>query len=210
MVSMELILVRHGQSQNNATRSGILNSPLTELGHQQAESAGKVVASLKPEVLASSSLQRALQTAAASAKLLDLPIEVWNNAHEIRLEPGYDGLDINEMNERFPQAIFDNKDMNNNRWKYVSDQNIDLARERAAKLIDNLQKKYAGKRIAIFLHGHLNRMIMQSLLGPSTFEKIYIRQPNACINRIEFKDDKIHISGMSDVNHLIQDGIKIT
>src|SRR5690625_440096 len=207
---MDLILVRHGQSQNNATQEGILNSPLTSLGHQQAESVGRAVAALKPEIIASGSLQRALQTAWATAEQVNSPIEVWNHAHEVRLKSGYEGLGIDEMHKRFPNAIFNEKDMINGRWQYVNDYSIECARERATTLIDNLWEKYLGKRVAIFLHGHLNRLIIQSILGPSTFRRIHIRQPNACINRFIFKEDHIHVHSISDVSHLSQDGIEIT
>lgn len=207
---MDLILVRHGQSQNNATQEGILNSPLTSLGHQQAESVGRAVAALKPEVIASGSLQRALQTAWATAEQVNLPIEVWNHAHEVRLKSGYDGLHIDEMYQRFPSAIFNEKNMVNDRWQHTSDNSLERARTRATTLLDNFWEKYLGKRVAVFLHGHLNRLIIQSILGPSTFGRIHIRQPNACINRFIFEDEHIHVHSISDVSHLTQDGIKIT
>lgn len=207
---MDLILVRHGQSQNNATRSGILNSPLTPLGHQQGESVGRAVAALKPEIIASGSLQRALQTAWYTAEQVNMPIEVWDHAHEVRLEPGYDGLHMDDMHQRFPDAIFNHKDIVNGRWQHKSDHSIERARERAATLLDNLREKYSGKRVAIFLHGHLNRLIIQGMLGPSTFGRVHISQPNACINRFIFEDDHIHVHSLSDISHLRQDHIKIT
>lgn len=217
---MELLLVRHGQSQNNeiarynrknkAKIKGFLNSPLTPLGEKQSESVGQRIATLKPDVIASSTLKRALQTALPAARLLDLPIEVINDAHEVRLGADYMGLAIHEMKEMFPEAVFSEQHMIDNRWQYLSDQEIGRARERAIRLIDHLLERYKEKRVAIFLHGNLNRLLFQSILGPSTIDKIHIDQPNTCINRITFKKDRIHVHSIGDVTHLIQSGVPIT
>lgn len=61
----ELVIVRHGQTAANIAgllvgRQDVL---LTELGHEQAKRAAAAVASLKPDALVSSPLQRARQTA---------------------------------------------------------------------------------------------------------------------------------------------------
>lgn len=62
----DLILVRHGQTEANIAgllvgRQDVL---LTDLGRRQAEAVAKAVSSLSPDVLVTSPLQRARQTAA--------------------------------------------------------------------------------------------------------------------------------------------------
>lgn len=203
---MDLILIRHGQSQGNITKKVFLNSPLTALGHEQAESVGKKVVSLKPDIIASSSLQRAVQTATPVARILGLPINVWNNAHELRTKSDYDGLSIDEMQEMFPEAVFDKSHLVNERFRYINDHTVKRAYKRASILLDNLREAYAGKRVAMFLHGRMNQLLIQYILGLS-FEDIKIRQPNGCINRIIFKDDHILVHGLSDITHLVQDNI---
>ncbi len=70
----DLILVRHGQTEANINgllvgRQDVL---LTDLGHRQAEAVAKEVASLSPDALVTSPLQRARQTAAPIGATLDL------------------------------------------------------------------------------------------------------------------------------------------
>ena len=91
---MHLLIIRHGQSSNNllyaTTGSAHGRSPdpeLTELGHQQAGqladffAAGRII---RPNVLISSLMMRAVQTAAPLAEALDVPIEGHLELNEVR------------------------------------------------------------------------------------------------------------------------------
>ncbi|UVI33187.1 histidine phosphatase family protein [Paenibacillus spongiae] len=206
---MELILVRHGQSQGNISTVDMPDPPLTALGEQQAASVSRAVAALKPDILAASPLHRALQTATPAARELGLPIEVWKEACEVRTGPPYIGPSIDTMCVSFPEAIFGD-DMETAGWHYNSDLNLIEARRRADRLVLALQERYVGKRLAIFLHGTLNQMILQSILGMPTFEKIRIHQPNGCIHRILFQDNHIFVHSIADITHLIQDDVGVT
>ena len=80
-----LILVRHGESQGNATLTFTRNpdSPLTTAGEDQARrSAGLIQAGFRPARLISSPYQRATQTARIIGKALDLPVEIENDLRE--------------------------------------------------------------------------------------------------------------------------------
>src|ERR1700761_9404983 len=75
-----MILLRHGQSEFNlhfsATRRdpGIIDPPLTELGHAQAQAAAEALADETIERIIVSPYTRALQTAVPVARLLDVPV----------------------------------------------------------------------------------------------------------------------------------------
>src|SRR5271165_601193 len=77
-----MILLRHGQSEFNlhftATRRdpGIVDAPLTELGHAQAAAAAQELAEAGIRRIIASPYTRALQTAAPLAQALDLPVIV--------------------------------------------------------------------------------------------------------------------------------------
>jgi 2,3-bisphosphoglycerate-dependent phosphoglycerate mutase/probable phosphoglycerate mutase len=100
---MEIYLIRHGQSVNNAlgddlTRR-VMDAPLTELGQQQAAHVAQHLAAADyPEAafyhngrprdhyglthLYCSAMQRALQTALPIGQALGLMPEVWVDIHE--------------------------------------------------------------------------------------------------------------------------------
>jgi broad specificity phosphatase PhoE len=105
---MELFLIRHGQSTNNALGLDIVNrvpdAPLTELGHRQAARVAEYLASaVHPEFVAShhtesakleerrgygitrlycSAMHRALQTAQPIGRALGIAPQVWVAIHE--------------------------------------------------------------------------------------------------------------------------------
>jgi len=77
-----MILLRHGQSEFNlhftATRRdpGIVDAPLTELGHAQAHAAAEQLAGAPIRRIIASPYTRALQTAAPLARALGIPVTV--------------------------------------------------------------------------------------------------------------------------------------
>ena len=71
-------MIRHGQTEANAAQrmAGWLDSPLTDLGRQQADHARKKVEALedKPQIIVHSQLSRARETAAIINANLNLPM----------------------------------------------------------------------------------------------------------------------------------------
>ena len=71
--------IRHGQSESNRARimagAGI-DSPLTDLGRQQADEAGRLLAQIEnlPKIICHSPMQRAAETAAIINQHLNLPM----------------------------------------------------------------------------------------------------------------------------------------
>jgi 2,3-bisphosphoglycerate-dependent phosphoglycerate mutase len=136
---MQLYLIRHGQSTNNAlgddqTRR-TYDSPLTETGKEQAQLAGKYLAT-EPDLelyarlpsdapmryehhphhihrLYCSAMHRAIQTAYPIAQSLGLKPEIWTDIHEhggIYLETdgvvkGHGGRTRSQILEEFPDCV---------------------------------------------------------------------------------------------------------
>jgi glucosyl-3-phosphoglycerate phosphatase len=77
-----MILLRHGQSEFNlhftATKRdpGIVDAPLTDLGHAQAAAAAETLANAGIRRIIASPYTRALQTAAPLSRALGLPVTV--------------------------------------------------------------------------------------------------------------------------------------
>lgn len=71
-----LILWRHGRTAWNAGRriQGHSDSPLDELGHEQAAQAAAVLAAMSPAAIVASDLSRVTDTAAPLARLTGLPV----------------------------------------------------------------------------------------------------------------------------------------
>lgn len=102
---MQLICVRHGQSQFNAEGriQGQWNTPLSEFGLAQADAIAAALGKEPIDAVFSSPLDRALSTAKPTAAALGL---------EINLEPGlqeihagvFQGLLWSEIEDKYPEA----------------------------------------------------------------------------------------------------------
>lgn len=73
---MALYLMRHGECEGNAQNIyvGQMDSPLTERGRQQAQSAADAVVALRIDRIVSSTLSRAKDTAAIIAEKIGAPV----------------------------------------------------------------------------------------------------------------------------------------
>jgi uncharacterized phosphatase len=71
----KLYFIRHGQSVMNTQKlwAGVTDTPLTEEGRQQAKRAGKEAKKLNIDLIVSSPLSRAHETARIIAKEIDYP-----------------------------------------------------------------------------------------------------------------------------------------
>jgi glucosyl-3-phosphoglycerate phosphatase len=105
-----MILLRHGQSEFNAlftaTRRdpGIRDPALTELGHQQAETAAEALAGEGIRRIVASPYTRALQTAAPVARRLNLPVLVNPVVRERYAFTCDIGSPVTDLAQRFPHV----------------------------------------------------------------------------------------------------------
>ncbi len=103
-----VVLLRHGRTAWNAERrfQGQADPPLDDLGRMQAYEAAALVAALEPDLVVSSDLPRAAQTAAPLGDLTGLPIR-----HDTRLRERslghWEGLTREEVAERYPDEFAD-------------------------------------------------------------------------------------------------------
>lgn len=101
-----VILWRHGNTDwNNQNRfQGQTDVPLNERGVAEAAAAAAKLALLKPDLLISSDLSRAVNTAAALAKVTGLPVE-----RDMRLRERnfgeWETLTGPEVEQKFPEAF---------------------------------------------------------------------------------------------------------
>jgi probable phosphoglycerate mutase len=100
-----VLLWRHGNTDWNTARrtQGQLDVPLNDLGRSQAAAAAGALARRAPQLMISSDLGRAAQTAAALAELTGLPVERDTRLRE-RHFGAWQGLTSAEVRERFPES----------------------------------------------------------------------------------------------------------
>jgi uncharacterized phosphatase len=154
-MSTALALVRHGQTAwNEAGRlQGSTDIPLDATGREQAAAGGAELAGRQWDVLVSSPLGRAVETAQIIGGRIGL--EPAKSVAELRerdygpLEGQYlEGLSEPEYNRLHAGA-----------------EPEDEVAERGLKALCRLFEEYPGQRIIVVAHGTLIRLTMSALLG---------------------------------------------
>lgn len=208
---MELYLIRHGQSTNNALGSPVgrvQDPPLTDIGKRQAEAlAAHLAAGPYPESLWEgragytfdklycSAMHRALQTAAPVGKALGLQPEVWVDVHEqggIYLEGddgatvGYPGMTRAQISEHFPDYVLPDA-ITEHGWWNGNYENVSAASGRAIAVAEMLieRSQVGDERIALISHGMFVSLLIKALLNQLPSVATYYHHYNTGISRLD-------------------------
>ena len=204
----KLYLVRHGQSAGNAEGrfGGHGPTPLSELGHQQAELTAKTLAREKIDAIYTSDLLRAVQTAEPLAKLLDLPI-VKTPAFRERHVGVLEGLTFDESKESFPKDYYALVNRNIHHVITKGESYRHLLR-RATTELREILRIHQGERIAVFSHTGAICFLTLHLLGAInkyTKNTPWLVTSNCGINRFEIRRfNNIRVLAINDTRHLMQ------
>jgi broad specificity phosphatase PhoE len=157
--SVRLVLWRHGQTQWNVERrfQGQTDIPLDAEGEQQAERAARLLAALRPDVIYSSDLARALSTAAPLARLTGLTVIPDKDLRE-RYGGFWEGLTDVEIRERYP--------VEHSEWLPHGGETSAAVADRAVAALERIAGTLAPGSLAVVVsHGAALRLAAARLLG---------------------------------------------
>jgi len=158
------VLWRHGQTVWNAERrfQGQSDIPLDETGQAQAERAARLLAALRPDLIVSSDLSRAAQTAAPLARLTGLEVTLDKDLRE-RHGGRWEGLTDTEIRTRYP--------VEHANWTPPDGEPSPVVADRVAGALYRIAEAAAGTENAepglavVVSHGAALRLGMSRLLG---------------------------------------------
>lgn len=203
-----LYLVRHGQSDGNAEGrfGGHGPTPLSELGIDQAERTAKVLAREKVDVIYSSDLLRAVQTAEPLAELLGLKVNATAEFRE-RHVGVLEGLTFDESKDAHPKDYYALINRNINHVIAGGESYRHLLRRATAKLHDIL-RTHAGEKVVIFSHTGAICYLTLHLLGAihrGTTQTPWLITSNCGINRFEIRSRRnVRVLALNDTRHLVR------
>ena len=168
---MKLYISRHGQTPWNVEDlvCGRADVPLTEIGQQQAKLLAESAVDKGIDVILSSPLQRARQTAQAVSDAIGVPIQIDDRLVEMDFGT-YDGTSRfdeefqwvrAQMPTRFPGG----------------ESGFDLA-YRVYGLLYEIKEKYADKTVLLVCHNCVCRMVRSFFVNMSTEEYGNYHAPN--------------------------------
>ena len=176
--TMKIYVARHGQTQWNAENKvcGRTDLQLTEAGLQQALLLAERTKDLALDVIISSPMQRARQTAAPAAALHGLEMLV----DERLIEQDYG---IYEGVSRFDEGFLSNK--RHFAFRYPGGESMMDVAHRVYGFLEEIREKYPDKAVLLVCHGGVCRVIRTYFEDMTNEEYFSYSEENANIRMYE-------------------------
>ncbi|MDP9194527.1 MAG: histidine phosphatase family protein [Acidobacteriota bacterium] len=196
-MSRQLILVRHGQTVDNAAgiAQGWNDSALSEVGQAQVQRLAKRLAALQPTALYSSPLGRALATAEAIAAATGLSITPLDDLREMSYG-GWEGrsfLDVRRDDEPAYQRWIADEEATCPDGESHAD-----VRRRLVRAIREIN----SERPVVVTHGTAIRIAATALLDVPTMTAHRFAQDNAALNVFVWRAGKWVLKIWNDASHV--------
>jgi broad specificity phosphatase PhoE len=184
-------LARHGESDWNAANrfQGHSDRPLTELGRKQAHALADLVAAEDVEVIYSSPLIRALETARIVAAPAGLEVTTRDDLREVDTG-SWSGLSRAEVRERFPDGF--------ERWisggaGWEDGETYEEMAERVLAALRDIAAMHPEGRVLVVSHGGPIRAIQAAAVGMGIHEYRRLRpvEPNARLSAVAVENGTI-------------------
>jgi probable phosphoglycerate mutase len=180
----KLIIVRHGQTDNNAAHvlQGQMDVPLSEKGVHQAEALARALSHQPIDLIVSSPLRRALNTAEIVNAGRHIPLTTHIDLRE-RSFGELQGQPIATY-----QATLKASGLDRLEYQPPGGERITDVAARCARAWAEIRARNA-RTLLIAAHEGINKCLILMLLGKPLTEWTTIRQENCCINEFRFDEE---------------------
>ena len=200
----KIYIARHGQNEDNA--NGILNGhrdlPLTELGRQQARELGECIkqTGLQFDVVYSSPLSRAYETAVIAAEIAQLPEPI---QYGKLIERNF-GVMTGELTSRIEELCAPDIIKTDTITYFLSPKGaetfVDLV-VRGREVLDELRMRHRNEKVLLVCHGDIGKMIYTAATGKD-WRDVLIDFHFGNGELIEASGDgEAHVIKLEQVNH---------
>lgn len=180
-----LLLIRHGQTDWNVQGryTGQSDIPLNEVGREQAQQAAAQLRHEPPDVIMTSDLIRAYETAEIIAEACDIPVKTDPRLREIN-QGVWEGMYFLDIKARFA-AEFAAREADPLSVAPPGGETVGQVRERVIAAITEAVRTYPGKRIAVVAHG-LTLALIKAYVTDHPITRVWdLIPPNAQAERLE-------------------------
>ena len=199
-----LYLVRHGETTWNREGrfQGQADAPLSDRGHEQAAKVAVRLHGADIDLVVSSDLSRARDTAACIADRAGAPLVLEPAFRELSFG-AWQGYTRREIEERFGDAFVRYLADPDNAWPEGGESFLD-AIERVRAAAERLVSGRTEERMAWVMHGGSIRALLCSYLGWPVPRRGVYRLDNAGVSLLELRADGSFVSlhYMNDTHHL--------
>jgi probable phosphoglycerate mutase len=198
-----LCLVRHGETEWNAARriQGQTDIDLNACGRRQAEAAGRWLAVADIDVLYSSDLRRAWQTAQVIGGTLGLA-PLAEPALRERRYGVFEGLTYEELKHDYPAgyAAFVARDPG---YDFESGESLKSLYARVTGAVQRIADRHPGRNVAVVVHGGVLDIVNRFVRGSPLDTPRDFLIPNAGLNWIVCHDGDWSIESWGATDHLV-------
>jgi len=197
----EIILVRHGETEWNVGEifRGTIDVALNETGLKQAQLLGRFLIEKPIEAIYSSPLKRAIDTGKPTAE---------HHRLEINIAPGlidldfgeWQGLSNREVREKYGK-LYQEWQNNPERVIFPGGESLDIVRNRALKVIDEVISKHKGI-VVLVSHRVVIKVLICALLGLTNSHFWNIRQDTCGITTFTHNNERFILTRHNDTSFL--------
>lgn len=203
MMKTTVYLIRHGQSESNLAKcfAGQMDVHLSELGHKQAERTGEYLNTIDVDVIWSSDLKRAYETAQHTAEKKGLTIHTSEKLREI-FAGEWEGNSTETLMKDYREGY--------ETWKYnigavqcPGGESVKEVMERFVPEVERIMRENEGKTVFIFCHATPIRLLRAAWEGvPLENVKDIPRVANSSVTKGEFDGENFRIVDYSYADFL--------
>ncbi len=205
-MTTSIVLIRHGETAWNAERrlQGHIDIGLSAEGERQAEAMARSLAGENFAAIYSSDLRRAADTAAALARLKDLPVQQDPGLRE-RCYGVFEGMLYAQIEAAYPGQFVAWQSRDVDACMPAGERQAESFRQfyaRTMEAISRLAQDHAGQQIAIVAHGGVLECAYRAALDLPLASPRDFQVFNASINRMSYVDGKLALTTWGDIAHL--------
>ena len=202
-MATEITIIRHGETMWNVQKriQGQRNSKLSENGITQAELVAKALAKREFDVLLSSDLGRAIETAKIINKQLLLPHEYNANLRE-RSFGIFEGKNFAEIEEKYPEEFLRYKERNPE-FVVPGGESIQQMYKRITSEIESVARKFKDQKVLIVSHGLVLEMMMYRTFNLRLDEPRAFSINNSSISSFYIDENNWFLKEWGVIEHLV-------
>lgn len=184
-------LVRHGETDWNVEGrlQGIQDTSLNEMGKKQAHACGAFLKTMNWDVLVSSPLKRAMETATTINEYVEKEQIVTINELKEKDFGHASGKTKEEIELAFPDGIVTGME-EDNRFK-----------DRVLGALNSIREEFSNKTVLVVAHGAVIHSILDSI-SEGQYGHGKSRIDNGGISHLQFIHNKWVINDFNNINHL--------
>lgn len=198
----ELMLVRHAEPDYGAARRSTdpLDPILSERGRCQAIRLSQRLESMNIDALYSSTMCRAVETAAIIASPRDLPVLRSPQLREIAVDPGALNGQTGDPEKLAAQMLL--RYLNNPRWDALK--GLEPSRQfrhRVIQAIEAIVASHTGQRVVVVTHAGAINAYLSMILGIE--RDMFFLPEHTSITAVRILNDLHAVQNLNDFSHLL-------